>query len=59
MKSSFATSTRTGRTFYDYGCGDGRIAVRLAADGARKVTGFDVSPRARSRQPGGLRRQRA
>jgi ubiquinone/menaquinone biosynthesis C-methylase UbiE len=32
-----------GKDVLDYGCGDGRIAVRLASDGARKVTGFDIS----------------
>lgn len=27
----------------DYGCGDGRVAFRLAEKGARRVVGFDIS----------------
>jgi ubiquinone/menaquinone biosynthesis C-methylase UbiE len=32
-----------GKDVLDYGCGNGRLAVKLAEEGARKVTGFDIS----------------
>jgi ubiquinone/menaquinone biosynthesis C-methylase UbiE len=32
-----------GKDVLDYGCGDGRLGLQLAQQGARKVTGFDIS----------------
>jgi magnesium-protoporphyrin O-methyltransferase len=34
----------TGRTVLDAGCGTGALSVALARDGARRVTGIDLSP---------------
>jgi len=52
LRASFALSqVRPGDTVLDVGCGDGRIAERLIAAGAR-VTGLDVAEEA-------LRRMRA
>jgi ubiquinone/menaquinone biosynthesis C-methylase UbiE len=32
-----------GKEILDYGCGDGRLAFQLVEQGAKKVTGFDIS----------------